>query len=58
MEPNKIVHQEDQIILTKGSKNSTSVSVTGLTSTSTFIEGLFIQYLHKAVITIFCLRHF
>ena len=57
MEPNKIVHQEDQVLLTEGSSSSTIVSATGLTSTSTFVQGLFPQYLHKAIITILCLHH-
>ena len=52
MEPNTIVYQEDHIILTKVSSNSTSVSTAGLTSVSTFVQGLYLQYLHKAVITI------
>ena len=58
MESNKIVDQEIQIILFKKSNNSTIVSSnthTGLTSTSTPLQGLFLQYLHKAVITILCL---
>ena len=46
MEPNKIVDQKNQVLLMEGSSNSTSVSVTGLTSTSTFLQGLFIKYLH------------
>ena len=29
---------------------------TGTTSTSTFLQGLFLQYLHKVVITILCLQ--
>ena len=43
-----------------GSSNSTSVSPNkhaGLTSTSIFVQGLFLQYLHKAVVTILCLCH-
>ena len=31
--------------------------MTGLTSTGTYIQGLFLQYLHKTVITIVCLCH-
>ena len=57
MKPNKIVNQEDQVLLTKGSSNSTSVSATGLTSASTFLQGLFIQYLHKAIMTNLYLHH-
>ena len=41
------------------SSNSTIVSVnnhTGLTSTSTLLQGLFLQYLHETIITILCLR--
>ena len=40
------------------SSKSTSVSVkhTGTTSASTFIQGLFLQHLHKAVFTILCLQ--
>ena len=52
---NKIVNQENQILLYVGSSNSTSVSTTELISTS--LQGLFLQYLHKAVITILCLHH-
>ena len=47
MESNKIVDQKNQILLTVGSKNSTSVSVnkhTGITSTSTILQDLFLQY--------------
>ena len=57
IELNKIIGQENQVLLSMGSNNSTSVSAnkhTGLTSTSTFLQGLFLQYLHKAVITILC----
>ena len=57
LKSNKIVDHEDQVILTKESYNSTSVSVTGLTSTGTFLQGLFLQYLHETVITILCLHH-
>ena len=41
-----------------GSSNSTRVSVkhNGTTSTSTFLQCLFTQYLHEAVITILCLQ--
>ena len=46
-------NHEDRDVLTKESNNSTSVSVTGLTSTSTFIQDLFLQYLYKTVITIY-----
>ena len=58
MESNKIVDQENQILLTVGSSNSTSVSLkhTGTSTLSTFLQGLFLQYLHKAVITILCLQ--
>ena len=45
---NKIIDQGDQVILTKGSSNSTSVSMTGLTRAITFLQGLFLQYQHKA----------
>ena len=40
--------------------NSTSVCVkqNGTTNTSTFIQCLFVQYLHKVVITILCLQPF
>ena len=31
--------------------------MTGLTSTGTYIQGLFLQYIHKTVIAILCLRH-
>ena len=53
-------HQENQILLIVGSSKSTSVSMTkptGITvSASTFLQGLFIQYLHKAVNTIVSLQ--
>ena len=55
MESNKVVNQENQILLYVGLSNSTSVSAnkhTGLTSTSTLLQGLFLQYLHEAVISI------
>ena len=58
MVSNAMFHQENQILLTVDSSKSRSVSVikpTGITSTSTFLQGLFLQYLHKAVITIMCL---
>ena len=57
LKSNKIVNHEDQVILTKESNNSTRVSVTGLTSTSTFLQGLFLLYLHKTIINILCLHH-
>ena len=59
LKSNKIVHHEDQVILTEESNNSTIVSAnnhTGLTNTSTLIQGLFLQYLHETIITILCLR--
>ena len=58
VEPNRIVNQENQILITMRSKKSTDVSVkhTGTTSTSTFLQGLFLQYLHKAVVTILYLQ--
>ena len=56
MKLNKIVNHEDKVILTKESYNSTSVSVTGLTSTGTSLQALFLQYLYKTVVTILCLR--
>ena len=31
--------------------------MTGLTNTSTYMQGLFLQYLHKTVITILCLGY-
>ena len=60
MQLNKIVKQENHNLLTVGSSNSTSVSMkhNGTTSTSTFLQCLFIQYLHKVVITILCLQPF
>ena len=58
IEPNKIVEQKNQILITVESRKSTSVYVkyTGTTSTSTFLQGLFLQYLHKTVITILSLQ--
>ena len=43
-----------------GSNNSTSVTVkhNGTTSTSTFLQCLFTQYLHEVTITILCLQPF
>ena len=55
MKSNKIVDQEDQILLSEESSNSTIISAnihTGLTSTSTPIQGLFLQCLHTTVIAI------
>ena len=56
----KIIEQENQNLLTMGSSNSTRVSVkhNGTTSTSTFLQCLFTQYLHKVAITILCLEQF
>ena len=60
MESNRIVDQGNQNLLTVESSKSTSVSVkyTGTTSTGTFLQGLFQQYLHEVVITILCLQPF
>ena len=44
-------YQENQFLLTIGSSKSTSVSMikpNRITSTSIFLQGLFLQYLHKA----------
>ena len=57
MKSNKIVNEENQILLYMGSSNSTSVSATELTNTCTCLQGLFLQYLHKAVISNLCLYH-
>ena len=57
MESNTIIDQEDQVLLVEGSNNSTSVSATGLTSVRTCLQGLFLQYLHKIIVTTLCLRH-
>ena len=50
-----MLHQENQILLTLRSSKSTSVSMiklTGITSTSTVLQGLLIQYhLYKAIHT-------
>ena len=59
MEPNTMFHQENKILLTAGSYKSTSSSMikpTGIISTSMFLQGSFIQYLHKAVHTIVSLQ--
>ena len=59
MESKIMFHQENQILLIVRSSKSTSKSMTnsiGITNTSTFLQGLFLQYLHKAVITIVCLQ--
>ena len=58
MKSNEIVDQENQILLHMGSSNYTSVSTTELTSTNNCLQGLFLQYLQEAVISILCLRHF
>ena len=57
MKLNNIVDQENRIILYMGSSSSTSVSTTELTNTRTHIQGLFLQYLCGAEISILCLRH-
>ena len=60
LKSNKIVNQENQILLSKESSNSTIASAnthTGLTSTSTPLPDYFLQYLHKTVVTILCLHH-
>ena len=44
---NKIVDHEDQVILTKESYNSTSVSMNGSTNINTPIPSLFLQCLYK-----------
>ena len=55
-----MVNQENRILPTVGSSNSTNVSMkhNGATSTSTFLQCLIIQYLHKVVNTILCLQPF
>ena len=63
MESKKTVDEENRCILTGGSSISTNVSVnehtTGLISTNTFSQGLFLQYLHEAVFfLILYLHHF
>ena len=58
MESNKVVEQESHNLLTVGSSNSTGVYVKHNTTinTSTFLQCLFVQYLHEVVITILCLQ--
>ena len=59
IESNTRFHQENQILLTVESSKSTSVSMiklNGITSTSTFLQSLLLQYLHKAIINIVCLK--
>ena len=59
MDSNMIIYQENQILLTVGPSRSTSVSMikhAGITSTSIFLKGLFIQYLQKGVNTILSLQ--
>ena len=53
-----IVEQKNPNLLTAGSSNSTIVSVKHnvTTSTGTFLQCMFTQYLHKAIITILCLQ--
>ena len=57
MKPNKIVNQEQKILLLMRPSKYTSMSVkhNGTTNTSTFLQCLFVQYLHEVVITILCL---
>ena len=57
-ESKKIFNQENQILSIVGSSKSISVYVnhTRTTRTSTFLQGLFLQYLHKTVNTILCLQ--
>ena len=63
----KIVDHDNPVVLTGKSYNSTSVSVNGSTNTDTpipslflqclyILQGLSLQYLCEAVITIFCLH--
>ena len=54
MEPNKIVYQGYKILLPVGPNKSSSISVKHkeTINTSTFLHGLFLMYLHEAVITI------
>ena len=58
MESNKIVDHGNQILLLVGSSKSTSISMkyNETTNTSSFLQGLFLLYLHKTVITILCLQ--
>ena len=52
-------HQENQIQLTVGSSEYTSVSMIkldGITSTRLFLQDFSLQYLHEAVIIIVCLQ--
>ena len=59
MESNTMFHQENQILLTVGSRKYTSVSMIELnwiTSTSIFLQGLFLHYPHESIITIVCLQ--
>ena len=58
MELNKIVIQKNQTLLTVESSKSASISMkhTALTNTCIFLQGLFLQCLHKAIITILCLQ--
>ena len=58
---NKTFHQENKILLTTGSSKSMSISMTkwtGMTSTSTskFLQGFLLQYLHNVVNTIVYLQ--
>ena len=60
MELNKVVEQKNHNLLTVGSSNSTGVCVkhNKTKNTSTFLQCLFVQYLHKVVITILYLQPF
>ena len=58
-ELNRMFQQENQTLLTVGSSKSTSVSMiklNGITSTSTFLQCLLLQYLNKVVNTIVSLQ--
>ena len=53
-----MVDQGNKILLPVGLIKSTSISVkyNGTTNTSKFLHGLFLMYLHEAVITTLCLH--
>ena len=54
-----MLYLENQILLIVETSKSTSVSMTkptGITGTSTYLQGLFLQHLHKFINTIVCLQ--
>ena len=54
-----MLHQENQILLIAESSKHTSIFMinsNGITNTCTFLQSLFLQHLHEAVMSIVCLQ--